>query len=169
MSDSKTLSQALLAKIEEQIERLSHLIALIPEAGIEWRPAPNTMRICDLLGHLLETLAGFCAVFYRLYPDRLNHFARLRQLEVNHRCGIEEAQQRIQDYRVCIEEGFAIMTDRDLSRLVPTVFISEGEAVLTLLLGNLEHLINHKYQLFFYLKLLDIKVSTPDLYHLRGS
>jgi hypothetical protein len=40
--------------------------------------------------------------------------------------------------------------------MVPSVFVPEGEQLATLLLGNLEHLINHKYQLFFYLKLLGI-------------
>lgn len=168
MNDSKALSQALLAKIEEQIERLSYLITLIPEDSTEWQPVNDSMRVCDLLGHQLETLAGFCAVLHRLYPDHLSHFASLREREVNHCCGIEEARQRIQDYRSCIEEGFALMTDEDLSRLLPTIFVSEGETILTLLLGNLEHLINHKYQLFFYLKLLGVRVSTPDLYHLRG-
>jgi hypothetical protein len=168
LNDSTILSQALLAKIEEQIERLYNLIDLIPEDSIEWQPVADSMRVCDLLGHLLETLAGFCAVFYRLYPDRLSHFASLREREVNHCCGIEETRKRIQEYRACIKEGFALMTDKDLSSLLPTVFVSEGETILTLLLGNLEHLINHKYQLFFYMKLLSIKVSTPDLYHLRG-
>ena len=40
--------------------------------------------------------------------------------------------------------------------------------MLTLLLGNLEHLVNHKHQLFSYLKLLGAPVRTPDLYRLRG-
>jgi hypothetical protein len=40
---------------------------------------------------------------------------------------------------------------------------------MTVMLGNLEHYINHKHQLFFYLKLLGVKVGTPDLYHFRGA
>lgn len=158
-----------MAKIEEQIDRLFHLIELLPDDQIKWQPTTDAMRVCDLLGHLLETLAGFCAALYALNPDRLSHFARLRELEVNHCCGIEEARQRIEDYKTCIEEGFSHLTDEDLARRIPTVFVAEGEAVLTLLLGNLEHLINHKYQLFFYLKLLGVRVSTSNLYHLRGS
>jgi len=48
-----------------------------------------------------------------------------------------------------------------------TVFVKEGETLLTLLLGNLEHLINHKHQLFTYLKLLGVAVTSQDLYHFR--
>jgi hypothetical protein len=51
--------------------------------------------------------------------------------------------------------------------MLPTVFATES--VMTLLLGNLEHLINHKYQLFVYLKLLGVSVGTGDIYCWRGS
>jgi hypothetical protein len=158
----------MLAKIEEQIERAEHLLARIPPDKIEWRPVPDSLRICDLLGHLLECLAGFCATFYALDNIRLAHFLRLRELTVNHCCAIDEARGRFRDYLSHVREGFDIMTDADLARLLPTVFVPEGEAALTILLGNLEHFINHKHQLFFYLKLLGVPVATADLYRLRG-
>jgi len=40
---------------------------------------------------------------------------------------------------------------------------------MTILLGNLEHFINHKYQLFFYLKLLGVRVTTRDLYRIENA
>jgi len=42
---------------------------------------------------------------------------------------------------------------------VPTVFVTNGESLLTLLLSNLEHLVNPKHQLFTYLKLLSVGVT----------
>ena len=51
--------------------------------------------------------------------------------------------------------------------MLTTVFTNES--VLTLLLGNLEHLVNHKYQLFVYLKILGVPVGTGDIYCWRGS
>ena len=167
--ESNTLGRLILAKLEEQIERTEHLVTLIPPDKLEWKPRPDSFRVCDLLGHLLECLAGFCATLYALSPDRLGFFARLRELRVNHCCSIEEAKSRISEYRDHIGQGFAALTDQDLSRRIPTVFVPDGEAALTLLLGNLEHLINHKYQLFSYLKLLDVSVETRDLFRLRGN
>jgi DinB superfamily len=167
MAASNAVSGYLLSKLEEQIERTLHLIALIPSDKLEWRPQADSFRVCDLLGHLLESLAGFCATLYSVNPERLVHFERLRELPVNHCCGVEEAVERIREYATHIREGFSLLRDEDLTHNIPTVFVPGGEAVMTILLGNLEHFINHKYQLFFYLKLLEVGVTTGDLYRIR--
>jgi hypothetical protein len=148
---------ALHAKIGEQIERTAHLIALLPDGRRDW-----------LLGHLLDCLAGFCAVLYTAAPDRLAHFAELRRLPVNHDCDKAEALARLPVYARHIDEGFAALRDADLARAVSTVFVPQGESIATLLLGNLEHLINHKHQLFTILKEIGAPVGTPDLYRFRG-
>jgi hypothetical protein len=167
MGESNSLARVLLSKLEEQIELADHLITLVPAEKLEWKPLPDSFRVCDLLGHLLECLAGFCAALYAARPDRLAHFARLRELRVNHCCGTEEARDRMRDYASHIREGFGLLRDDDLTRRVQTVFVPEGEALMTVLLGNVEHFINHKHQLFFYLKLLGVRVTTSELYRMR--
>jgi hypothetical protein len=174
MPPSNALAPLILAKLREQIERTEHLLAHIPVDQVEWRPAWPTpeptqgLPVSRLLGHLLTCLAGFCATLYAAHNDRLAHFNHLRERPVNHHCGLEEARQRMHEYVAHIEEGFALLTDDDLARRIPTVFVPEGEALLTLLLGNLEHFINHKYQLFGYLKALGVPLGTRDLYVWRG-
>ena len=172
-ADTKTL---FLAKLIEQAALLERLISLIPEEALDWRPeitdagdstSNRAFSFAELLGHLLDCLSGFCATLYAAHPDQLAHFGKLRERPVNHRCEIEEAKERLREYVVHIEEGFSVLNEGDLPRLLPTVFAKEGEAVLTLLLGNLEHLINHKHQLFLYLKRFGIHVSTSDLYVFR--
>jgi len=151
------LCAALLDKIREQIERTQHLISLIPKERWEWTPRPGAWTTSELLGHLLDCMAGFCAVLAAAEPQRLAHFAKLR-----------EAPANVEMYRAHIEEGFATLTDADLSPRLPTIFVPRGEPLLTLLLGNLEHLINHKHQLFTYLKEMGVPVATPDLYRFRA-
>jgi hypothetical protein len=169
VTESSPLSSAILKKIEQQIERADHLVALVPPERLEWRPVDASLRVCDLLGHLLESLAGFCAALFALEPDRLASFANLRQLPVNHCCGVEEARLQMRLYLDHIRYGFEKITDADLARRTPTLFSPEGETLIALLLNNLEHLINHKYQLFFYLKLLGLEIKTADLYHISES
>lgn len=160
--------------MREQVERTEHLIALIPGEETDWRPSLsptadlNVLGLNELLCHLNECLAGFCAALYAAHSDRLVHFVKLREMRPNNRYGIEEASVLRRLYMAHIEEGFVLTTDDDLTRQIPTVFVPEGEALFTILMGNLEHYSNHKYQLFFYLKLLGIPVTTKDLYHLRS-
>ena len=163
------LTGDLVSKITEQIERTDHLVRLVPEAQTSWRPPiAGAWTVAELLGHLLDCLAGFCAVLHKALPDDSANLAGLRRLPVNHACSPAEACERLALYRVHIERGFALLNDQDLGRKLPTVFVPEGETLLTLFLGNLEHLINHKHQLFVYLKLMGLDIGTPDLYRLRG-
>ena len=159
------LARAVFAKVEEQIEPTVHLIGFVPDA--EWAPPiGGAWTFGELLGHLLDCLAGVCAVLYAAHRVELAHFAELQKLRVNFACAAEEARERIEAYRARIGEGFAMRRDSELDRMLPTVFVPEGESVLTLLLGNLEHLITHKHQLFLYLKLAGVSAGTADLYHL---
>ena len=156
------LCDAILSKIHEQIERTDHLIGMLSPGQLNWTPEiPGAWCTGQILGHVLDCLGGICAVLMAVYPDRLAYFQRLRE-EVDHpRDGMALFQKHI-------DEGFALLKDSDLSKPIPTVFVEAGEPVITLLLGNLEHLINHKHQLFMYLKLMGASVATPDLYHFRA-
>jgi hypothetical protein len=165
---SVLLCTSILAKIHEQIERTDHLLSMLPAQRLDWAPSSDSWPAAKLLGHLLECLAGFCAVLAAVKPESVANYNRLREMPVNHACPIPEAYDRLAVYRQHIDKGFALLCDADLAQVVPTVFVKDGEPVLTLLLGNLEHLINHKHQLFTYLKLMGVDVGTSDLYCFRG-
>ncbi|HMG32802.1 MAG TPA: DinB family protein [Blastocatellia bacterium] len=158
----------LLSKILEQYELLQGLVQQIPQDKLNWRPVQNSLSLGELLGHLLECFAGFCAALYTARPDALADFVELKTLTVNHICTPDEAGPRLAQYMSAISRGFEVLTEDDLRRSIPTVFEPRGEPLFTILLGNLEHLVNHKHQLFFCLKLCGVDVGTRDLYKLRG-
>ena len=169
MDSEHPICDSLLLKIQEQIDRTLHLINLLPRDRLNWKPAtPGAWTVELLLGHLLDCLAGFCAVLQAAEPARLAHFSGLRNLPVNHACSAGEAVSRIALYKTSIEEGFALLDDERLSETVATAFVAGGETILTLLLGNLEHFINHKHQLFTDLKQMGVEIGTRDLYRFRG-
>ena len=169
MNAGQPLVAAVLVKIHEQLERTGHLIRRLPDDRLDWTaPLDGAWPAGLLVGHLLECVAGICAVLAAAEPERLAHFEELRELPVNHCCPPDEAVNRLRLYGAHIDEGFALLTDADLGRRLPTVFVQAGESILTLLLGNLEHLINHKHQLFTYLKLMGVGVDSGDLYQFRG-
>lgn len=159
------LCDCVRSRICEQIERTEHLIRLIPPERSDWiPPIDGAWSTGLLLGHLQDCLAGFCAVLTAFEPDRLSHFAQLRSLPVNESCSPSEAITRIGMYREHISEGFVLLRDSDLARTISTMFSDEEQSLLGLLLGNLEHLVNHKHQLFTYLKLMGVRVTSEDLY-----
>jgi hypothetical protein len=162
------LCGALLGKVREQVELIEGLIERFPDEQTGWTPpAGNGWNTSRLLGHLLDCLGGMCAVLYAANPDALEQFRQLRELPVNHCCGREEARARIRQYGSSITEGFSLLTDADLARPIPTVFVPAGEKLLSLILGNLEHITNHKHELFTHLKLMGVAVGTRDLYRFR--
>jgi uncharacterized damage-inducible protein DinB len=165
---------SLEEKVLETIERTDHLISLVPMDRLDWIPQLSTLQrppvsLGHLLGHLLDCAAGFCAVFQAAYPSDLADFALLRRIAVNQSITPEDARKHLKTYKEHIVHGFLICSDADLSRRIPTVFVADGETLLTLLLGNLEHLMNHKYQLFFYLRLAGVPIASNDLYNWRGT
>lgn len=164
---------AVREKILEGIERTIHLIGLVPSDRLDWFPTTSSfssgrsLALGHLLGHLLDSAAGFCAVLFAAYPLKLKEFAALRDLQVNHSCQPSEAVTRLREYSAFISRGFEYCNDKDLGRAVPTIFVPSGEPLITLLLGNFEHLSNHKYQLFFYLRQFGVRVDSSDLYRFR--
>lgn len=170
---SQKLCESYVAKLEEQIDCLSRIIERLPSEKLCWIPewpemgVPRPRSMGQVLGHLLQCLAGVAAVLYAVYPRELEQFLQLKSLPVNHFCGKSEALERIAQYRDRLIYGFQFLTDEDLARRVPTVFVSDGETVLTLLLCNFEHLVNHKHELFMYAKLVGIPLVSRDLYRFR--
>jgi hypothetical protein len=169
------LTAGLGRKIKESVERTQHLIGLVPSGCLSWRPsaeqghAVRIFTLGELLGHLADCVAGFCAALLAAFPAELAEFSNLRQL-----CAVavrspEETRERITMLSLCIERGFGACTDSALGRKVVTVFAPEGEELLGILLGNFEHLTNHKHQLFLYLRLLGVPLGTEDLYRLPAS
>jgi hypothetical protein len=170
----RVLTELVKQKVLESIERTEHLVSLVPSAHLAWSPqfsagtAP-ALDLAHILGHLLDCLAGFCAVFATACPAQTADLQPLRTVSVNQACSPAEAAKGIRLFASHIERGFQCCSDADLARKIPTVFVPQGETLLTLLLGNLEHLTNHKYQLFLYLKLAGLAVGTRDIYQFRGS
>ncbi|MBI1896664.1 MAG: DinB family protein [Acidobacteria bacterium] len=160
----ESLQPALL----NQVDTARRLLMSVPKESGEWRPtAPLGSRpllsVHELARHLVDCVAGFCAVLYAVRPGALAHFLNLKSLAETTGTALQAADN-LEILRARIVEGFSLLDDRDLSAILPTVFRADGESVLTLLLKNFEHFAHHKAQLFLYLRLVGVEVDTADLY-----
>jgi len=167
---SSHLAAALFSRIEEEATLTLRLMERVPADAAEWRPdwpsverPPFTVR--KLCAHLCESLSGFCAVLVKLEPEPPPAAASLRlRVEAASAGTIGDSMALLTDLLVFLRERFQNIPDSDLTRTLPSVFTAAGKPAMTMLLTNLVHFTNHKYQLFTYLKVLDVPVSTQDLY-----
>lgn len=157
------VSRLLAARILEDAELIGELLALAPREWDTWQPdwpagdaGDPPFSMAQLAAHLAESLGGVCACLHRLYPVQLAHFA-----------GLREPAAEYPKLVLAAREGFALLTDADLARPLPTVFSPEGAPFLETLLINWKHLLLHGHQLFLYLKLAGVPVSTRHLYRFR--
>jgi len=165
----REVTDSLMEKVGEGIDRTIHLASLVPASSVSWQPpvpagARPAFDFGHLFGHLLDCLAGFCAVFQKALSDDMAHYAELRSINTNESYSSKDALRFMRLYNGHIRRGFARCTDEDLSTRLTTRFAPEGQTLMILLLNNYEHLTNHKYQLFLYLRLSGIRVGTQDLY-----
>lgn len=168
----REITDSVMNKVAEAIERTMHLTSLVPASSLSWQPMPaNAQPAFDfghLLGHLLDCMAGFCAAFQKALSEHTADFGELRSISTNESYSSKEALRLMHLYEGHIRLGFSRCTDEDLSKRLATRFAPEGQTLMTILLNNYEHLTNHKHQLFFYLKLAGVAVGSEDLYKFRG-
>jgi hypothetical protein len=156
-------------KLDHQVERIDHLIGLVPDERLDWvPPGTNGFTFAVLLGHVMDCLAGFAATLYAANPVELAHLLELRQYAGNHALSRLAASEILKVFRASLAQGFTHLDDSDFVKMIPTVFVPQGESLLTLLLINFEHLASHKFQLFIWLRLAGVAVSSRDLYHFSG-
>ena len=163
-SSVRPVSSLLAARILEDAELIGELLALAPEGGQAWQPdwpaatitGDPPYSMAQLSAHLAESLAGVCACLHRLYPAELAHFAKLG-----------EPGTSFAELHQAARAGFDLLADADLTRQLPTVFSPAGAPFLETLLINWKHLMHHGHQLFLYLKLMGVPVSTRHLYRFR--
>ncbi len=154
-----------LAKwVDDQLDRLIHLTEAIPEG---WRAKvpplpietfPDKRTVGELLVHLTESLDGLCGTLYNVDQTRFASLLELRQDDQS------EVLTRFGLYRIAIAQAFESLQDEDLAVTLPSPFRAEHETVLSRVVVNLEHVVNHKHELFIALKLLGLKLGTADLY-----
>ena len=153
------------AEYAEAIHRPSaKLISLAPASKADWKPGPgNIMSLGQLLHHLSTCPGGLVMAINNAFPPG-DVYQKFIQEDLKNTKTPEIAGREL--LRGWDEAKAA------LAGINPTVF--QGRMVSVpwgppmpmwrTCLGMAEHWLNHKYQLFFYLKLLGEPVNTMTLY-----
>jgi hypothetical protein len=149
----------------ESIHRPSaKLISLAPAGKLDWKPAPgNYMTLGQLLHHVAGCPGAFVAAVNNAFPPP-EAFRKWVEEDLKNTKTPEAAGRELSrgwDEAKVVLSG---VSDGDFQARMVTVPWGPPMPLWRTCLGMAEHWANHKYQLFFYLKLLGLPVNTMTLY-----
>ena len=173
---SRILTEVLAQRFDEDIALIEELLALVPSDQESWRPdwpvpkgGDPAFTVAQLAAHILMSWGGVNGCLQKLHPEKLKHFdAHKQQVAQQENPTLAVSRGLLAAGRARTREGFALTSDADLARKIPTYFTPTGEVFLETLLTNGKHVNHHAHQLFVYLKLLGLPADTRHLYRFKN-
>jgi hypothetical protein len=142
------------------------LIGMVPADKLEWRPKPNFMSFGQLVCHLANGTGEdlrylFTGEWPPMSPEKMAEMMKLENLPS---CSVEEALSKLEKDKTVLREFLQSISEADFAhKAVSTPWGMQGK-MERMSIAFLEHFVNHKMQLFLYLKLLGLPVDTGMLY-----
>lgn len=140
------------------------LISLAPAGKLDWKPAQgDSMSLGQLLHHLSTCPGGFVMAVNNAFPPS-DTFQKFIQEDLKNSKTPEVAGRELS--RGWDEAKAALLGVSAAAFQAQMVAVPWGPPMplWRTCLSMAEHWVNHKYQLFFYLKLLGQPVNTMTLY-----
>ena len=153
------------AEYAEAIHRPSaKLISLAPASKLDWKPGPgNVMSLGQLLHHLSTCPGGLVMAVNNAFPPG-DVFQKFVQEDLKITKTPEIAGRELSRGWDEVKAALAGISPTDFQGRMVSVPWGPPMPMWRTCLGMAEHWVNHKYQLFFYLKLLGQPVNTMTLY-----
>lgn len=144
------------------------LIAKVPADRLDWRPDPSFLTMGSVVRHVAETVGeGLKAVMDGGWGIHFEGgggglppaeaFPSVRS--------VQEGLDLIDADWKLFEERFAKVDEKTLNaQVVKIPWMAPETTLAEYMLHTVEHLSNHRMQLFLYLRLIGLKVNTATLY-----
>lgn len=140
------------------------LLRMVPPDKLAWRPGPKFMSLGQVICHLSE---GMGTEFRRLitgdWPP-MEEMEVAMKLENMPSCTVDEAVNKLQKDRTALRQVLDGISEEDFAHKIVSVPWGWKAKLEVMGVNFREHFTNHKMQLFTYLKLLGLPVSTETLY-----
>jgi hypothetical protein len=140
------------------------LIGMVPADKLNWRPGPTFMSIGQVICHLSDGFGGgFDMLLSGNWPS-MEEMGETMKLENLPSCTPQEALDRLEKDKKVLRQVLDGVSEEDFTNKVVSVPWGMTDKVERIAISFLNHLSNHKMQLFTYLKLLGLPVNTETLY-----
>ncbi len=141
------------------------MIRLVPRDKLNWRPRDNFMSFGQLVCHVGDGVGRELRhLISGKWPFTADQLPEMMRLENCPACSSEEALEKLNKDKGTLKEVLSGISEQEFSsKMVSTPWGWQGKCEL-ISIRFLEHFLNHKMQLFTYLKLIGIPVNTMTLY-----
>jgi len=138
------------------------LIKMVPADKLEWKPGPSFMS----LGHLIHHLSGGIGAELRMLvtgnwpkPEEMEQLMKTAPS-----CSAQDALERLEKDKAELRAILSEISEEDFANKIVSVPWGWNNKIERMALDFRDHFINHKMQLFTYLKILGFPVNTNILY-----
>ena len=140
------------------------LISLAPANKLDWKPAQGDyMNLGQLLHHLAMSPGAFVAAMNNAFPPA-EALQKFMQEDLKNTKSPDVAGRELSRGWDEAKAALSRLSDADFQSKAVKVPWGPPMPLWRTCLGMAEHWVNHKYQLFLYLKLLGLPVNTMTLY-----
>jgi hypothetical protein len=138
------------------------MLKMIPADKLDWKPGPSFMT----MGHLIHHLSSGIGTELRMVVD--NSWPKPEEMaemmKQTPSCSVVEALARLEQDKTTLRDLLAGMTEEEFADKIVSVPWGWKSTMEKMALNFRDHFVHHKMQLFTYLKLLGLPVSTETLY-----
>ncbi len=138
------------------------MLKMVPADKLDWKPGPGFMTLGQLICHLGSGIGEELRMLVNnSWPKPEDMGGAMHQMPS---CGVAEALAKLEKDKETLREILAGVTEEEFAgKIVSTPWGMKGTLEI-MALEFKEHFVNHKMQLFLYLKLLGFPVNTETLY-----
>lgn len=161
--------QNYLTYFDEMMQPTVPLFRLVPPDKIDWKPTENSFTIGQLMAHIAIALE----VYARGLTSGNWGLKSMREIFVRNRhtpsLGVEEAVTLLQKSYEEFQRQVGNLNEEEFSNgEIDSPQLGRVPRWRLAMLAA-EHLVNHRAELFMYLKILGVKVNTGTLYKRKQS
>jgi hypothetical protein len=138
------------------------MLKMVPPDKLDWKPSPNFMSMGQLICHLGDGIGTELRMLINnSWPKPEEMAEAMKQMAA---CSVAEALAKLEKDKSTLRDVLAGVTEEDFANKIVSVPWGWKSKMEKMALDFREHFVNHKMQLFTYLKLLGFPVNTETLY-----
>jgi hypothetical protein len=138
------------------------LLKMVPAEKLDWKPGPSFMTLGQLIYHLSGGIgAELGMLITNSWPKPEEMEEAMHKMPA---CTVQEALERLEKDKKDLHEVLTGVSEEDFANKIVSVPWGWKSSLELMALNFRDHFVNHKMQLFTYLKLLGFPVNTNTLY-----